>query len=156
MSENKFQAKFIIKSMKSKIADQLLTRLADIPQIKSVSFDSVKLLASDFKEHEIPAIQLIDKVETIAHEMSRVKKTWELQLEVVLKGNEYDQISQQDLWNLVYEIERKLWEQPNLGIAGVVHARYLSNETDLHLLAPFYFAKLNFEIIYYQHLVSDC
>ena len=142
-------------SMKTLIAEAIMARLETVAGVKSKNFDTVKLLASDFQDHELPAIQLIDLNESIEHEQRRAKKTWTIALEVVLKPNEFGTKSQKDLWNLCYSIERTLWQFPNLAVPGVIHLRYLGSQTDLHLLAPFYFARLDFDVLYYQPLVDE-
>ena len=147
-----------VRTMKSLIADAILVQLQQVKRINYLSFDKVKLLASDFSEYEIPAIQLIDVSETVEHEMGRAKKTWQIALELLLKGGSSGEVSQQDLWDLQYEVERKLWQRNklNLGIKGVVHLRYLGSSTDLHLLEPYYFSRMDFEVLYYEALVRDC
>lgn len=142
-------------SMKTLIAEAIMARLETVAGVKYKNFDIVKLLASDFQDHELPAIQLIDLNESVEHEQRRAKKTWTIALEVVLKPNEFGTKSQKDLWNLCYSIERTLWQFPNLAVPGVIHLRYLGSQTDLHLLAPFYFARLDFDVLYYQPLVDE-
>lgn len=158
MTDISSQTRLVIKCMKSIISEALTTKLAEITRVKYISFDKIKLLQSDFAEHELPAIQIIDISETVLHEQNRSKNTWQLALELVMKGTEYEPIGQTDIWNLEYEIKRKLWEDPTLGIKnkGFVHIRLLGTSTDLHLLDPFYFARMDFEAIYYEHLVRDC
>ena len=142
-------------SMKTLIAEAIMARLETVAGVKYKNFDIVKLLASDFQDHELPAIQLIDLNESVEHEQRRAKKTWTIALEVVLKPNEFGTKSQKDLWDLCYSIERTLWQFPNLAVPGVIHLRYLGSQTDLHLLAPFYFARLDFDVLYYQPLVDE-
>jgi hypothetical protein len=142
-------------SMKTLIAEAIMGRLETVAGVKYKNFDIVKLLASDFQDHELPAIQLIDLNESVEHEQRRAKKTWSIALEVVLKPNEFGTKSQKDLWDLCYLIERTLWQFPNLAVPGVIHLRYLGSQTDLHLLAPFYFARLDFDVLYYQPLVDE-
>lgn len=154
--DNNFQVNLIVRSMKSRIADALMNRLREVRSIQSIEFDQVRLRSDDFMSVDCPAIQLIDITETIEHERSRAKKTWSLALELVMKATADNPISQQDLWNLQYEVERMLWGNPNLGIPGVIHLRYLGSTTDLHLLDPYYFTRLDLEVLYYEPLVSEC
>lgn len=152
------QARMVIKCMKSLISEAILEKLSAITRVKYLSFDKIKLLQSDFKDHELPAIQLIDVSESVIHEQSRTKNTWMITLEVVMRESENEPIGQQDLWNMEYEIKRKLWADPTLGIKnkGMIHLRLLGTQTDLHLLEPFYFCRLDFEALYYEHVVRDC
>lgn len=151
------QVKVVPRSTKSKIADALKAIVQGMPVFKYVSFDKIKLLAADFQPHEIPGAQFIDIAETITHERNRAKRDWQITLEVVLRSSQDEgEVTQQDLWNIEYQIARKIWEVPNLGIPGVIHCLYVSNSTDLHLLEPFYLLRLDFSVLYYEHLVSDC
>lgn len=130
--------------------------LQDMPIFKYVEFDRVRLYSSDFSEVELPAAQFIDGTESIVHERSRVLRTWSISLEIVNKSTENEAISQQDMWNIEYQVARKIWQVPNLGIPGVIHCQYVSNATDLHLIEPFYLMRMDFDIKYYEALVSDC
>lgn len=154
--DNNQQVTLVITSMKTRIAEALLAKLREIRSVRTVEFDKVRLRSDDFLSVECPAIQLIDINETIEHERSRAKKAWALALELVMRGTEDRPISQQDLWNLQYEVERMLWLNPNLGIPGLIHLRYLGSTTDLHLLEPFYFVRMDFEVLYYEPLVKEC
>lgn len=146
----------VIECMKTKIARAIIARLDGVAWLRYRSFDRVKLLASDFGEAEIPAIQLIDVGLEATHEGVRSLNTWEVALELLLRPSEREGISQQKLWNKLYEIKRKLWAVPNFGIAGVIQAVYLGENVDLHTLDPFYFARLRFQVVYYEGLVRDC
>lgn len=150
------QIKLVPRSTKSKIADALKALLSSMPVFKYVAFDKVKLLASDFMPHEIPGAQFIDLAETVVHERNRSRREWAIALEIVLRTSENEEITQQDLWNIEYQVARKIWEVPGLGIPGVIHCQYTSNSTDLHLLAPFYLLKMDFFVIYHEPLVSEC
>lgn len=150
------QLKFSPQSTKSLIAKALVKLIESIPVFQYVSFDRVKLYTSDFKENEIPAAQFIDITESVTHERSRVLRRWSISLEIVNKATENEFINQEDMWNLEYQVSRKIWENPNLNIPGVIHCQYTSNSTDLHLLEPFYLLRLDFDVLYYESLVTDC
>ena len=152
------QTRQVIKCMKSIISEAVLEKLQGITRVKYLSFDKIKIIQSDFNDHELPAIQIIDISETVTHEQNRTKNTWMLSLEIVMRTTEIEPIGQQDLWNLEYEVKRKLWADPTLGIKnkGMVHLRLLGTTTDLHLLEPFYYCRMDFEAIYYEHIVRDC
>lgn len=143
-------------SMKSKIADSLVEILKEVRGIKHVEFDKVRLLASDFNDTELPAAQFIDVVENVLHERSRKRATWIITLEVVDKSDENGYVSQKAMWNLEYRIARKIWATPQLNLKGVIQAQYLANNTDLHMLDPYYLLRLDFQVEYYENLVTDC
>jgi hypothetical protein len=48
-----------------------------------------------------------------------------------------------------------LFADPNLSIPGVIHLQYLSATTDLHLLEPYYYCRLELLCQYYEPLVRD-
>lgn len=150
------QIKFTAQSTKSKIATALEAILRELPQLKTVDFQHVRLYSSDFNESELPALQFIDLTESVRHELSRAVRTWKVSLEIIHKSTENEYINQSDLWNLEYQISRKIWATPDLGVKGVQHCVYTSNSTDLHLLQPFYLLRMDFDIVYYEHLVNDC
>lgn len=150
------QIELVRLSMKSRIARAILAKLATVPGLRTFEFDRVRLLSSDMNDLIIPAVQLIDVGETVLHEHSRAKKTWRIVLELVLKETEHGQVSQQDLWNFTYKIERILWADPNLSIPGVLQMVYIGNSTDLHMVKPYYLSKLDFDVVYYENLVTEC
>lgn len=150
------QLKIAPQSTKTKIARALKSIIEEMPIFRYVAFDRVKLYTQDFSESEIPAAQFIDVAESVTHERNRALRTWSISLEIVHKSTENEYISQEDMWNIEYQIARKIWANPNLGVTGVVHCKYTGNSTDLHLLEPFYLLRLDFDVIYYEHLVADC
>lgn len=150
------QLKLAPQSTKTRIARALKAILDGMPVFNYVSFDKIRLYTSDFKENELPAAQFIDVTETITHERNRVLRTWSISLEVVNKSTDNGYISQEDMWDIEYQIARKIWARPNLGIPGVIHCQYVTNSTDLHLMEPFYLLRMDFDVLYYEHLVSDC
>lgn len=150
------QIRFAARSMKSRIADAIILKLQDVWELKYFSFDRIRVLISDFQDTELPGCQVIDLSETIQHEQSRVLRRWQLAIEVVDKQSQDRYVNQKDLWDLTYQIERKLWAEPNFGINGVLHAVHLGTTTDLHMTEPYYTARILLEIVYYDNLVRDC
>jgi len=142
-------------SKKRAICEALLSKLDGVTELKLKSFDRVRLYCSDFQDHELPAVQIMDVEETIQHEMSRAKKSWTLGVEIIMKPNEFGAVSQKDLWDLQYKVERALFADPNLSIPGVIHLHYQSSITDLHLLEPFYYCRMQLMCQYYEPLVSE-
>lgn len=145
-----------MSAMKKAISDGIKNAIITIPEIKTVDFDRVRLSSDDFMSIECPAVQLIDWSERIEHERARAKKTWQLSLELVMKSTAEAPINQRDLWDTQYLIERAVWAVPNLGIPGVIHLIYQGSYTDLHLLDPFYYVRMDVEALYYEALVSNC
>jgi hypothetical protein len=145
-------------SRKTEICQALVTILGTLADIKTINYQTIKLLASDFSEYELPVVQLIDLAEESQHEKGRALKTWNLSLEIVIgpiTSTSYVP-TQTDLWDIMEKIEQKIWADPKLGLNYVVQALLLGSQTDLHILSPLYTARIDFQILYYQPLVTNC
>lgn len=143
-------------SKRTEILDKLVEICEAIPSIKSVNWEKIKLVADDFKEYDLPGIQIYSGGETVIHEQGRARKTWTLHLEIMLKRSTGEAVNQRQLYDLQNEVELALWENPQLGIPSVIDLKYISNTQDLHMLDPIYYSRLDFEARYYQPLVDQC
>lgn len=144
-------------SIESDIADKLVQTITDgVPELKSVSFDLIRSTLSDFRDHEIPAVQMYDVEQVPEHQRGRILVTWSISLELIMKSLNSVSVNQKSLWELRRKIQRALWAKPNLGIPGVVHLIYNGNITDLHLLQPYYVARLDFSVLFYDDLTGSC
>lgn len=144
-------------TIEDNIVDAIKTRVQSVSAIKYYSDDQIKLAVSDFRDHEIPAAQLWDVGQFITHERSRILVTWSFSLEIIMKSLTSGVVSQRDLWALRREVALALWASPtNLGVAGVIHPVYTGNVTDLHMVEPFYIARLDFDVLYYDDLTGTC
>ena len=143
-----------MSSRRTEIAQSLVNILGTLTEIKTINYEQIKLLASDFSEYELPVVQIVDLAEDSTHEMGKALKTWNISLEIVIgpitSANYVPK--QSDLWDLLEKIERKIWSDPKLNISYVNQCTLLGSSTDLHILAPLYTARLDFQIIYYQPL----
>jgi hypothetical protein len=145
-------------SRQTEIIQALVSILSTMPEVKTINYDRIKLLASDFSEYELPVLQIIDMAEDSQHEKGRALKTWNISIEIVIgpiAATSYVP-TQTDLWDLRELVERKIWADPKLGLSYVIQCLLLGSSTDLHILQPLYTARLDFQIIYYQPLVSYC
>lgn len=129
---------------------------ATLTDIKTVNFDRVQLAIAEFRDHEVPAVQFWDLAQSITHQRGRVLIDWAISLEIVMKSQRSGAVDQNDLWDLRRRVQRALWETPNLGIPEVVHLIYTGNITDLHSVEPFYIARMDFEVQYYDDLTGSC
>lgn len=150
------QVNFAIECMKTKISRRLVELISSIGRINYISFDQIKLLASDFNESEIPGVQIIDVGLTSIHEQVRAKKTWSLAIEIVLRSTDAEPASQTKLWDLENQVLRKIFSDPNLSIKGVISMDFKGSATDLHLLEPYYFSRLDIDIMFYEDLTGTC
>ena len=126
----------------------------EIPTLKVVNFEDVKLAISDFADHELPAVQIWDAAQTIQHERHRILVNWSISVEIIMKSSENGAISQSDLWEMRRAVQRAIWKRPNLGIPGVVHSIYVGNVTDLHMVDPYYVSRIDLDVQFYDNLVS--
>lgn len=143
-------------SIESDIVDKIVVIVSAVPGINYISFDKIKLATSDFQAHELPAAQIWDNGQLITHERGRVRKDWNLSLELIMKSDITGTVDQKMLFELRRTIEMALWAQPNLGIPGVIHLIYTGNISDLHLLEPFYIARIDFTVQFYDNLTGSC
>lgn len=143
-------------SIESDIADAIVNIVTAIPAIKTVNFDKVILATSDFRDHELPAVQLWDVFQSVEHQRGRILVNWSLSLELIMKSLTSGTVVQKDLWELRRTIQLALWANPNLGIPGVVHMVYTGNITDLHTVEPYYISRLDFDVQYYDNLTGAC
>jgi len=145
-------------SRKAEILTGIVDRLAGLKPdtIKTINYQTIKLAFSDFQDWELPVIQLIDAGESVTHEMGRARKEWDIGLEIVLKSTEEGVVRQQDLFDLQNLVELELWQDPNLGIPGVIDMKYLGSQSDLAMVKPYFFVRIDFQVRYYDALLSKC
>lgn len=143
-------------SVESDIVDKIVQIVETIPGINYVSFDKIKLATGDFLPHELPAVQLWDNGQSPTHERGRIRVDWNLSLEIIMKSDIAGEVDQKGLFELRRTIQLALWEKPNLGIPGVIHLIYTGNTSDLHLLEPYYIARIDFAVQYYDSLTGTC
>jgi hypothetical protein len=142
--------------IESSIADAIIAKVGTVTQLKTVNFDKVLLATADFRDFELPAVQLWDVAQSMEHQRGRILVTWSLSLELVMKTTTAGSVVQKDLWELRRTIQRALWDQPNLGVPGVIHMVYTGNITDLHSIEPYYISRLDFDVQFYDDLTGSC
>ncbi len=145
-----------MSSLRAQIAEKIITVINASGYFKWASHETIKMLASDFQEYELPALQLIDLGDDSVHERTRAKKTWNLTLEIVIGPKTNYVPKQTDLWDLLEITEQALFYDPKLGIDEVIHMKLLGSTTDLHILQPLYTARIDLQVDYYQALVRPC
>jgi len=146
-------------SIESDIVDKIIDIIDTAPALSAInyiSFDKIKLATSDFEPHELPAVQIWDNGQAIQHERGRIRVDWSLSLELIMKSDITGEVDQKGLFELRRLIQLELWNDPKIGIPRVIQLNYTGNITDLHLLEPFYIARIDFIVQYYDALVSQC
>jgi len=143
-------------SIESDIIDAIIAAVDTVVEIKYISFDKIRIAINEFQPHELPAIQIWDNGQIPTHERGRVRKDWNLSLELIMKSEITGEVDQKGLFELRRKVEQALWAVPNLNVPGVIHLIYNSNISDLHLLEPYYIARIDFTVQYYDSLTSSC
>lgn len=144
-------------TIESDIIDKIIDIVqVSVPEVRYVSFDKIKLATSDFAPHELPAVQIWDSGQIPTHERGRIRVDWNLSLELIMKSEISGEVNQKALFDLRRKIQLALWAVPNLGIPGVIHLVYTGNISDLHLLEPFYVARIDFVVQFYDNLTGSC
>lgn len=144
-------------AIESTIADALVAQIsAGVPSLKVVNFDRVRLGIEDFQSHEIPAVQIYDVGQANTHVRGQKEVLWSLALELIMRSSFSGTVDQKALWDLRRDIELAIWATPNLGVSEVIHLVYTGNLTDLHLLDPYYIARIDFDVKFRDDLTGSC
>jgi len=150
-------------SLENLILAALQEKLQELTWPKVVEYEKIKLLSTDFREHEMPAIQFYDNGRSFAHVQRRIEVEWNITIEVLMKRTSSDVVDQGVLLDRTEEIERKIGANMTLGldtndamIGNVVHVKYLSAITDLHTVEPFFISLMNFSVNYFKPYTGEC
>lgn len=147
--------KLVLVAMKAK--------LEELPWVSLVDYERVRLFTADMKDHEVPLIQMYDIGESATQVRGRTDNTWTVTLELVLKGLSDDSVDQGILFDRKLEIKRKIGEDPTLGISNLdpsqgrfKHVEYVGSITDIHVLQPYYMARLDYNVLFEEPFSSEC
>lgn len=150
-------------SLESQIMAALQAQLKSLTWAKVVEYEKIKLLQTDFRANELPAIQFYDSGRTFRHLQGRIEATWAITIELVMKRTISDRVDQGILLDRSEAIERAIGDNVELGlnqatptVGNVVHVKYLNAISDLHTLEPFFISLLNFSVLYYKPYTGTC
>lgn len=132
------------------IMETLETVLKTLPWVKLVSWKKLRIGVSDFRETELPAIQFYGTGQDMKHQHGKLEVTWRISIEVLLKSKCTGELDMGDLFDKQQEVEQVIGANPNLGIPGVIHFRYIGNQSDLYTILPIYYTRLDFECIFHK------
>lgn len=136
-------------SKRAQILDALKTLLTtSLPWAKVVAWERIRLLSSDFLDHELPCVQYYHLRTDYTPMQGRVEARMQFNIEICMKSSSTSVVDQRDLFNKMDDILQAIGSQANLGIGGVIHLRLLSDETDTHSILPHYIGILTFEALY--------
>lgn len=143
-------------AIEAQIMAAIVARVQTVPDVVKINSDRIILSTSDFRDYELPAVQIWDMAQSISHERARILVNWSMSIEIVMKSLETGIVDQTTLWDLRRDIQLALWAEPNLDIPGVVHMIYTGNVTDLHLMEPYYVARIDLDVQFYDDLTGSC
>jgi len=132
------------------------TILKTIPWQKSVNWKKIRTSMDGVMQTDIPLIQFYQNGTSYTHEQGRLVATTQVVIECVLRSSTNALYDQGLLMDYVQDILEAIGKNPNLGVPGVIHARVLSDDQDLHLLDPYFYASINLEVIYHTRFNSLC
>lgn len=149
---------------KKQIADAIKTRIELVTiangyskDIKTVSYDTIRLNIQDYQDHELPAVQIIDINKLFTMSFSQSESSWFLALELCMRTTEtIGVVKQGDLWDLMENVVRAIMEVPRLGLSFVRHVLPVDEITDLHLQEPNYIATIGLEIKFREPIIAEC
>jgi hypothetical protein len=132
---------------------QLLTNLKSLltthcSWAKMISWEKIRVISSDFAEHELPVIQFYHVRTDYEQQQGRALARMQFNIELCLKSTTSGVINQKDLFDKMDLILQAIGTNPNLDISGMIHLRPISDETDIHILEPLFIGVWNFEALY--------
>jgi len=132
--------------------------LTELTWVKLVTWKKIRLSASEFRDHEIPLIQIYAPRQNHLHSQRRLETTMMIHVELVMKSTVAGVIDVEDCMDRRQEIEQKIGENVQLRLvnSGMVHMKYVSSEDDFHTIQPFYVTRLDFEALYYKPYLGAC
>lgn len=131
----------ILEAVKSQLSSSLTWA-------KSIEWENIRIMSSDFGEHEIPRVQFYFLNTNYQQLQGRVQATAILNVEVCLKSSENAVVDQRDLFDKMDDTLQAFGQRANFGVPGVIHARLLSDEVDAHTILPHFIGILTFEVVY--------
>ena len=150
-------------SLENLILVAMQEKLQELTWPKVVEYEKIKLLSTDFREHELPAIQFYDNGRSFQHVQRRIEVEWNITVEILMKRTSSDAVDQGVLLDRSEEVERKIGSNLTLGldtntamIGNVVHVKYINAITDLHTVEPFFISLLNFSVNYFKPYSGAC
>lgn len=138
-----------MSSKRAQILDALKSQLTPLlTWAKVIDWQKIRILSSDFSEHELPCVQFYHVRTDYEQQQGRVQARMTLNIEVCLKSTTAGVVNQKDLFDRMDDILLAVGSNANLGIPGMIHARLLADETDTHSIEPHFIGILVFEFIY--------
>jgi len=153
-----------MNSLETDILANLKTRLAELAWVVTVDSDINRALITDYRDNEMPVIQIADAGKTkTQHQQRRIQYAWNIDISVAMKHKVDDTVTQSILLNRIDDIERKIGAYVQLDLEAadgtqgeMIHVSYLGALTDPRTLRPYYIAVLTFQAIYLKPYTGEC
>jgi len=124
--------------------------------VQTVTFNDIRINVDEWKDWELPAVQIIDLAGIYQHEMSRSRTIWNVAIEVVLRTTEtLGQVGQVDLWNLMEDVTRSVMAVPKLDLSFVQHVKLSDHQTDIHIVPPNHIGILGWQVWFYEPITRE-
>lgn len=143
-------------SMYTEILNAIKAKIETLPWPVTVSWEKIRLTATDFAEHEIPVVQFyVPRIDS-EHQVQTLESRMSVFVEVVLKQSFTNTINASTLWDYIEDIKDVIGQNANLGVPKVIHCRMVSRQTDLHTIEPYYYGLIEFEVIFKEAYTRIC
>jgi hypothetical protein len=142
--------------IRSDIFTALAAKLATLPWAKTVNWEKVRLMASDIAQHEVPFVQFYAPFSRHEHVTQTIESVWTISIEIVDVQSSTRTVNQKDLFDKMEDVIALIGDDPTLQIPRLVHLTLASEETDVHLIEPYYYARLDFEARLIQPYTANC
>lgn len=149
-------------SIQRQIFENLHAKLSTITWAKLVEWENIRVLISDFSQHEFPAIQIYDTGEAALNQQRVNEVTLSFSVEIVMTRNTTELVDQALLFDRKLEVKKMIGEDPRLGIVSSPsvgsfrHVQYVGAVTDFHSIAPHYIARLDFQALFLEPFIGEC
>lgn len=138
-----------MSSKRHQIFDTIKTQLTTaLTWAKIVDWEKIRILSSDFGEHEVPCVQFYALPTEYKPVTGRSEATMLLSVEVVLKSSASGVVDQRDLFDRMEDVILAFGSKANLGVPGVIHVRLVKDFIDAHTIQPHFVGILTFEVVY--------
>jgi hypothetical protein len=134
-------------SIRTNIFIALEAQVRTLPWVTSVEWKRIRVSPSDIQPHEVPLVQMFAQGSSFEHQQGRIQETIGLSVELILRKSDTAEVDQVTLFDYLEELELCFGSKITLGVPEVINMIYTGNVVDLHMIDPFYYARLDFDIV---------
>jgi len=138
------------------------TILEELTFLKYVEYERIRLNLADFEPHEMPGVQIYDNGEVYTHQRVLLDTSWDIIVEYFQSANPDGSHNAGLLYDMKFEIERKLGENIKLRIPAVnaegsmIELQYIASATNLFMVNGISVAQLNFRALFLKPYSGIC